>query len=87
MNWDQIEGNWSEFKSNIKLHWEKITDDQLDSIAGKRDHLAGRIQVMYGINHEEAEHELNDWQNNQISIDGKPYSSKLADSKANNSKI
>lgn len=65
MNWDKIEGNWSDYKSNIRLNWEKITDEQLDSIAGKRDHLAGKIQVMYGINFEEAEHQLSDWQEKQ----------------------
>ena len=65
MNWDKIEGNWSNYKSDIRLNWEKITDDQLDSIAGKRDHLAGKIQVMYGINFEEAENQLSDWQTKQ----------------------
>ena len=65
VNWDKIEGNWSDYKSNIRLNWEKITDEQLDSIAGKRDHLAGKIQVMYGINLAEAEHQLSDWQAKQ----------------------
>lgn len=67
MNWDQIEGNWKQFKGNVKQQWGKLTDDQLEIIAGKRDHLAGKIQVMYGIGKDEAENQLSDWQKN---IDG-----------------
>lgn len=69
MNWDVIEGNWKEFKGNVKQQWSKLTDDQLEVIAGKREHLAGKIQVMYGIGKDEAEHQLSDWQKNQKNID------------------
>lgn len=76
MHWDQIERNWTDFKSHIRQHWGKITDDQLEAIDGKRDHLAGKIQVMYGINREEAEHQLADWQEKQVNIDGHLYQAK-----------
>ena len=69
MNWDLIEGNWKQFKGKVKQQWSKLTDDQLDVIAGKREHLAGKIQVMYGIGKDEAEHQLSDWQSNQKNID------------------
>ena len=60
MNWDRIEGNWKKFKGNVK--WGKLTDDQLDVIAGKRDHLAGKIQKSYGISKDATEKQLTDWQ-------------------------
>ena len=41
----------------------KLTDDQLDVIAGKRDQLAGKIQEAYGITKEAAEKQLTEWQN------------------------
>lgn len=69
MNWDHIEGNWQQFKGNVKQQWGKLTDDQLDVIAGKRDYLAGKIQVMYGIEKDEAENQLDDWQQKQKNID------------------
>ena len=69
MNWDVIEGNWKQFKGNVKQQWSKLTDDQLEIIAGKREHLAGKIQVMYGIDKDEAEHQLSDWQSNQKNSD------------------
>ncbi|WP_202636551.1 CsbD family protein [Rugosibacter aromaticivorans] len=62
MNWDQIEGNWKQLKGDVKQQWGKLTDDQLDVIAGKRDHLAGKIQEAYGITREEVEKQLSHWQ-------------------------
>jgi uncharacterized protein YjbJ (UPF0337 family) len=55
MNWDVIEGNWKQFKGHVKEQWGKLTDDNLDTIAGKRDQLAGRIQEAYGITKDQAE--------------------------------
>ena len=55
MNWDTIEGNWMQFKGNVKEQWGKLTDDSLDVIAGKRDQLSGKIQETYGITKDEAE--------------------------------
>ena len=37
MNWDQIEGNWKQLKGNVQQQWGKLTDDQLEVIAGKRE--------------------------------------------------
>jgi uncharacterized protein YjbJ (UPF0337 family) len=58
MNWDVIEGNWKQFKGHVKEKWGKLTDDHLDTIAGKRDQLAGRIQEAYGITKDQAELQL-----------------------------
>ena len=65
MNWDRIEGNWKQFKGNAKQQWGKLTDDQLEVIGGKRDHLAGKIQETYGITKEATEKQIADWQNQQ----------------------
>ena len=61
MNWDQIEGNWKQLKGNVKQQWGKLTDDQIDVIAGKRDQLLGKIQERHGITLEEAEHQVTAW--------------------------
>ena len=65
MNWDRIEGDWKQFKGNIKVQWGKLTDDHLDVIAGKRDVLAGKIQEAYGISKDEAEKQLTEWEARQ----------------------
>jgi len=58
MNWDTVAGNWSEVKGKVKEAWGKLTDDELDVIAGKRDQLVGLIQKSYGVAREEAERQV-----------------------------
>ena len=58
MNWDRIEGNWKQLTGKVKLQWGKLTDDDLDVIAGKRDQLIGKIQEQYGIAKDEAERQV-----------------------------
>ena len=65
MNWNRIEGNWKQFKGKVKQQWGKLTDDQLDIVAGKRDQLIGEIQESYGISKAEAEKQLVTWQERQ----------------------
>ena len=62
MNWDRIEGNWKQFKGKAKQQWGKLSDDQLEGIAGKRDNLSGKIQEAYGISKDETEKQLTAWQ-------------------------
>lgn len=58
MNWDIVQGNWKQFNGKVKAQWGKLTDDQLDVIAGKRIELAGHIQEAYGITIDEAEKQI-----------------------------
>jgi uncharacterized protein YjbJ (UPF0337 family) len=62
MNWDQIAGNWKQVKGVVRERWGKLTDDDVDVIAGKRDILLGKIQEKHGIAKEEAEKELKAWE-------------------------
>ena len=62
MNWDIIEGNWKQAVGKAKAQWGKLTDDDLDVVAGRRDQLAGKIQERYGIAKAEAEQQLATWQ-------------------------
>ena len=65
MNWDRIERNWQHYKGNAKRHWVKLSDEQLDLVAGNRDQLAGKIQEVYGVSKEIAEKQLANWQRAQ----------------------
>jgi len=62
MNWNQVEGNWKQFTGKVKETWGKLTDDEIDQIAGKRDILIGKVQEKYGIAKEEAEKQIKDWE-------------------------
>jgi uncharacterized protein YjbJ (UPF0337 family) len=63
MNWDRIEGEWTQLKGSVKQRWGRLTDGDLDVIAGKKDQLMGKLQERYGIDKEEAERQCEKWIN------------------------
>ncbi len=48
MNTDILEGEWKQMRGQVREGWGKLTDDDLDTIAGKRDKLVGTLQEKYG---------------------------------------
>lgn len=62
MNWDRIEGQWKQVKGKAREQWGKLTDDDLDVVAGRREQLAGRIQERYGVAKDEAERQVAAWE-------------------------
>jgi uncharacterized protein YjbJ (UPF0337 family) len=61
MNWDQIEGKWKQLRGSARQQWAKLTDDDLEYIAGNRDRFVGRLQERYGIAKEEAQRQSDEW--------------------------
>ena len=52
-------------KGKVKEQWGKLTDDDLDVIAGKQDQLEGRLQQRYGYAKDQATKEVNEWYGRQ----------------------
>jgi uncharacterized protein YjbJ (UPF0337 family) len=63
MNWDRVEGNWKQFSGKVKEKWGQLTDDDLTTIAGKRDQLEGKIQERYGIGKDQVKKDVDDFLN------------------------
>jgi uncharacterized protein YjbJ (UPF0337 family) len=84
MNWDQVEGKWKQMKGAVKEKWGKLTDDDLDRIAGKRDKLAGRLQECYGLHKEVAEKQCDEWCNTAEDIMNKESAAQQPRSSAKN---
>lgn len=61
MNWDRISGNWKNFKRTVGEEWGKLTDEDLDEIAGKRAQLVAKLQDLYGLRQDEAHRQIRDW--------------------------
>lgn len=76
MNQDRIQGRWKQLKGKVKEQWGKLTDDDLDVIAGRRDQLLGRIQQRHGLAKDEADHQVRRWENShpdhRLEDDSKP---------------
>lgn len=61
MNTDRLEGKWKQAMGQLREKWGKLTEDDLEMIAGQRDQLVGRLQERYGIAKEEAEKRANEF--------------------------
>lgn len=62
MNKDTLQGKWKQLSGKAKAHWGKLTDDDLDVISGRSEELAGKIQERYGVTRDEAERQVDEWQ-------------------------
>lgn len=61
MNWDQVSGNWTQFKGKLREKWGDLTDDDMARLEGNREQLVGRIQERYGMARQDAERQISDW--------------------------
>jgi uncharacterized protein YjbJ (UPF0337 family) len=61
MNWTQIEGQWNELTGQVRSQWAKLTNDDLENIAGKKDQLLGKLQQRYGLMKADAEAQVEKW--------------------------
>jgi uncharacterized protein YjbJ (UPF0337 family) len=62
MNWDRIEGHWKQLTGQAKEQWGKLTNDDIDVVAGRREQLSGKIQERYGVAKDEAEKQIAAWE-------------------------
>jgi uncharacterized protein YjbJ (UPF0337 family) len=61
MNWNEVEGKWNQLKGSVREKYGKLTDDDLQVIAGKKDKFLGKLQERYGMQREQAEKDLDTW--------------------------
>ena len=54
MNEETVKGNLTQLKGKMRIKWGKLTDDDLEQIAGNKDVLVGKIQERYGHAKEQA---------------------------------
>lgn len=48
MNWNQIEGYWTQFRGRVIEYWGLVTHRPLDVMNGRRAQLVGLLQQKYG---------------------------------------
>src|SRR5687767_15049889 len=58
MNKDVFEGKWKQVRGEAKVWWGKLTDDDLDKVAGQFEVFVGLLQEKYGYSREHAEEEI-----------------------------
>jgi len=55
-------GSWTQAQGEAKESWAKLTDDDIEELDGRREILIGKLQTRYAIGHEEAEHQVGDFE-------------------------
>jgi uncharacterized protein YjbJ (UPF0337 family) len=58
MNSDQGEGKWQQGAGAVGRRRVKLTDNDIQIVAGKREQLIGRVQERYGVAKEAATKEV-----------------------------
>ena len=58
MNKNILEGKWKQMRGEAKAWWGKLTDNDLDRIAGKFEVLVGLLQEKYGYTRQQATDEI-----------------------------
>jgi uncharacterized protein YjbJ (UPF0337 family) len=48
MDWTVIERMWTQAKGRIQSKWDKLTKEDFELIAGRRDRLEAKIRHVYG---------------------------------------
>ena len=48
MNWNQVEGYWTQLRGRAREQWGQLTHRHLDVINGQREQLVGLLQRRYG---------------------------------------
>lgn len=61
MDWNRISGLWTEYQGVAKANWGRLTDSDITAISGSRDLLIGKLQTRYGLAHDQAEQQVDDW--------------------------
>ena len=60
-----MEERWHGIVGDAKQRWSMFSEEELHSLAGKRDELIQKLKEKYGMSHEQAEKEVNDFQQSQ----------------------
>jgi uncharacterized protein YjbJ (UPF0337 family) len=61
MNADVFKGKWLEIKGDVKRRWGKLTDNEVEEIAGTEEMLIGLLQKSYGYAREDAERDYEEF--------------------------
>jgi uncharacterized protein YjbJ (UPF0337 family) len=72
MNRDTLQGQWKQMKGKVRAQWGRLTDDELEQIAGNYDRLIGKIQEKYGQARDEVSDQVDDFLNKHSAKDEQP---------------
>ena len=64
MGRDFSRSKWPEIKEMIKMNWDLLEDEDIDSLRGHLDHLSDKIQMKYALTKDQADFEMLEFKKN-----------------------
>jgi uncharacterized protein YjbJ (UPF0337 family) len=61
MDWDRLQVKWPVMRAQLRHRWGRLTEDDLDVIAGHRETFIGRVEERYSVDREEAQRRIEEW--------------------------
>jgi uncharacterized protein YjbJ (UPF0337 family) len=61
VQWEYVEKNWSYFDTKVKRNWNRLSDSDINDVAGNRERLIEKIMESYGCSREKAESEIEEF--------------------------
>jgi hypothetical protein len=62
MDWIAAAREWRYFRNEVRGHWRRLTNEQLQLIAGRRAALEEQLRESYGLTSAEAERQIIDFE-------------------------
>jgi uncharacterized protein YjbJ (UPF0337 family) len=61
MDYEKFEARWHLAKGKVREFWGELTGDEIDWIGGRRDQLIGKLEEKYGMSHDEAQRQVDEF--------------------------
>ncbi len=62
MSWEQIHAHWPDCERLARKRWHELSKSDLAQVAGDRDRLAAQLRKRYGMEDDEVERQLREFQ-------------------------
>lgn len=61
MNQAEFEAHWKRKRDQITLQWDRLSEHDVDRVAGRYTHFVGLLQEKYGFTPAQASAEIDQW--------------------------
>jgi uncharacterized protein YjbJ (UPF0337 family) len=62
MRWERIQGDWQRFETLVRQRWSELSKREVAEIDGSRERLAERLAERYGLDEDEVERQIREFQ-------------------------
>lgn len=70
MHWDEIQTRWRDFRPLAQRRWAALTEEQIDSVNGRRARLVEHLVSSYALTPEAADLAIAAWCMTFVALDG-----------------